>query len=246
LRATTAVPDTRSHRGADPRDAEAFDPAAWPRLRGAVADLAWLLERGYALTSALKLVGDRWALTERQRAAVARSTCSDSARRRRAEHQVGPEAVRGQALVVDGFNVLTTVEAALGGAVILRGRDGVDRDLAGVHGTYRRVEETRPALRLLGSLLDELDVAQTLWLLDRPVSNSGRLKNLILERAAEHGAQWDVELVNNPDPIMIGSEAIAATADSVVLDQCARWFNLARTVVERHVPTARLVDLGVA
>jgi hypothetical protein len=246
LRPSTTVPDTRSHRGPDPRDAESFDPAAWPALRGAVADLAWLLERGYALTSALKLVGDRWALTERQRAAVARSTCSDTARRRRAFHQVGALAVRGQGLVLDGFNVLTTVEAALGGAIILRGRDGVDRDLAGVHGTYRKVEETRPALHLLGNLLHELGVAQALWLLDRPVSNSGRLKSVILEHVAEQGACWDVELVNNPDPILIGSEAIAATADSVVLDQCARWFNLARTVVERHIPTARLVDLGVA
>src|SRR5437763_1300671 len=65
-----AVPDTRSHRGPDPRDGLAFDPSAWPALRAAVADLSWLLERGYAPTSALKLVGDRWSLTERQRAAV--------------------------------------------------------------------------------------------------------------------------------------------------------------------------------
>jgi hypothetical protein len=238
------LPDTRTHRGPDPRDAQAFDMAAWPALRGAVMDLAWLLERGYALVSALKLVGDRWALTERQRMAVARSTCSNAARRRRAEHQVSAEAVRGQPLVLDGFNVLTTIEAALGGAVILRGRDGVDRDLAGVHGTYRKVEETRPALRLVGSLLGALGVAHALWLLDRPVSNSGRLKGLILERAVEQGWSWEVELVNNPDPILITSEAIAATADSVVLDQCTRWFNLAREAIDRHIPSARVVDLG--
>jgi hypothetical protein len=238
------VADTRTHRGPDPDDDEAFDPAAWPSLRAAVDDLAWLLGRGYASTSSLKLVGDRWSLTGRQRMAVLRSSCSDAARDRRLRHRIVADALRGQMLVLDGFNVLTTIEAALGGAPILRGRDGVDRDLAGVHGTYRRVEETLPAVRLVGAHLEALGVARGLWLLDRPVSNSGRLRGLILDEATEHGWGWEVELANNPDALLIASTEVVASADSVVLDRCARWFNLARDVIERRIPTARLVDLS--
>jgi hypothetical protein len=238
------LPDERTHRGPDPRDGRAFAPAAWPALRAAVADLAWLLERGYAPVSALKLVGDRWSLTERQRMAVLRSTCSDTARGRRLRQEVGAEGIRGRPLVIDGFNVLTTIEAALGGAVLVLGRDGAVRDLAGVHGTYRKVEETLPALGLVGTLLAELGVAHGLWLLDRPVSNSGRLKGLLLEAAAAHHWTWDVELPFNPDPLLIATAEIVATADSVVLDQCAHWFNLARAVVERCIPTAHVVDLA--
>ena len=77
------MPDSRTHRGPDPRDAEAFGAAAWPALREAVHELSWLLGRGYAIVSALKLVGDRWSLTERQRMAVRRAACSDEARARR-------------------------------------------------------------------------------------------------------------------------------------------------------------------
>jgi len=238
------LPDTRSHRGPDPRDGPAFEPAAWPALRAAVADLSWLLTRGYAPVSALKLVGDRWALTGRQRMAVLRSACSDASRDRRREHQVDADAIRDQVLVLDGFNVLTTVEAALGGAIIIRGRDGVDRDLAGVHGTYRRVEETLPALRLVGTLLAELGVARCLWQLDRPVSNSGRLKQFILDLAAEAGWTWEVELPFNPDPLLAASTEIVATADSVVLDRCTRWFNLARLAIDRKIPLSRVVDLA--
>jgi len=150
------LPDSRTHRGPDPRDGLAFDPTAWPALRAAVADLSWLLERGYATASSLKLVGDRWSLTERQRMAVWRSACSDAARDRRLRHRVTAEALHDRAIVLDGFNVLTTIEAALGGATIFRGRDGVDRDLAGVHGTYRKVEETLPAIRLVGAVLAAL------------------------------------------------------------------------------------------
>ena len=66
------MPDSREHRGPDPRDPAAFAPEEWPRLRQAVVDLSWLLTRGYAPVSSLKLVGDRYELTERQRTAVRR------------------------------------------------------------------------------------------------------------------------------------------------------------------------------
>jgi hypothetical protein len=236
--------DTRSHRGPDPRDGPAFDATAWPALRAAVADLSWLLERGYAPTSSLKLVGDRRALTERQRSAVLRGACSDAARSRRLRHRVNAEALRDRTLVVDGFNVLTTIEAALGGGVILRSRDGVDRDLAGIHGSYRKVEETIPAIRLVGSSLAALGVARTLWLLDRPVSNSGRLRALILQEAEERGWTCDVELPFDPDPLLSASAEIVATADSAILDRCRSWFNLARTTIERSIPTAHVIALA--
>ena len=71
------MPDTREHRGPHPADAELFAPALLPRLREAVADFSLLLTKGYADKSALKLVGDRFSLTQRQRLAVMRGSCSD-------------------------------------------------------------------------------------------------------------------------------------------------------------------------
>ena len=54
------------------------------------------------------------------------------------------------------------------------------RDIAGVHGTYRKVAETMPAVELIGARLQQLRVSQARWLFDRPVSNSGRIQALIL------------------------------------------------------------------
>lgn len=238
------MPDSRTHRGPDPRDADAFGLPARSALRAAVADLSWLLGRDYAPVSALKLVGDRWSLTERQRMAVRRSACSDAALARRARHRAAPEALRGQPLVLDGFNVLTTVEAALGGAVILHGRDGCYRDLMGVHGTYRKVEETAPAVHLVGEVMAALGAGPGLWQLDRPVSNSGRLRGLILDVAQARGWDWKVELVFNPDPLLARSPEIVATADSGILDRCERWFCLARVAIETRVSDARVIDLS--
>ena len=237
------MPDRRSHRGPDPHDARAFGPDAHPALRAAVADLSWLLDRGYTPVAASKLVGDRWRLSERQRKATFRCACPDSRLAARLCHRIEPEELACEPLCLDGFNVLTTLEAALGGAVVLIGRDGCLRDIAGVHGTYRKVEETVPAARLAGEVLEELAVGVCTWLLDRPVSNSGRLRAVLLETAAAHGWDWRVELVANPDAVLAESPEVVASADSVILDRCSRWLNLARLTVEARVSEAFLVDL---
>jgi hypothetical protein len=82
------VPDKRLHRGPHPDDAQLFAAEMLPPLRNAASDLSWLLSRGYSSNSALKLGGDRYALRERQRNAVARCACSDDARLRRERSRV--------------------------------------------------------------------------------------------------------------------------------------------------------------
>jgi hypothetical protein len=237
------MPDKRSHRGADPRDHESFAPASWPALRAAVNDLSWLLSRGYAPVSSLKLVGDRWGLTQRQRQAVLRSASADAARDERLARELTPSAVAGKKLVIDGFNVLTTIEAALGGAIVLHCRDGTYRDIAGIHGGYRKVAETLPALEKLAVVVTRLELRQVHWLFDRPVSNSGRIRSLVVQTAASNGWNWSVELVDDPDAVLKQSPEIVATSDSVILDRASAWLNLARLVIDVECPAAHVIDL---
>jgi hypothetical protein len=238
------VPDKRHHRGPHPEDGRLFAPKMLPQLQSAVSDLSWLLSHGYAPTSALKIVGDRYALRERQRVAVARSACSDEARERRKRSQVELAELAGRCLFVDGYNLLTSIEAALAGGVILFARDGAYRDLASMHGTWRRVQETVPAAELIGGLLAEIRVNYVVWHLDRPVSNSGRLKT-ILERTAEARSwPWEIRLVPDPDRVFCQTDQLVATADSGILNECGRWVNLARAAIEREIPKAKVTDLS--
>lgn len=238
------MPDTRTHRGPHPKDDVIFATSVRPALKRAVADLSWLLSQGYADKSALKLVGDRYNLVERQRIAVMRSACSDFALARRRQHEVHAPDLAGATLLVDGYNALTTIESALAGGFILAGRDGSYRDMASMHGTFRRVKETLPALDLLGEVLTSLAVAECVWYLDRPVSNSGRLGGTIHQIAADQQWPWRVEIVPDPDAVLSIAEDIVATADSVILDRCERWFNLARHAIANCVPRASLIEMG--
>jgi hypothetical protein len=53
-----------------------------------------------------------------------------------------------------------------------------------------------------------------------------------------------VELVQSPDTVLSQSTETIATADSVILDHCQRWVNLAREVITASVPDAFIVDLA--
>lgn len=238
------MPDTRSHRGQHPMDAKLFAAEKIPELRRTVADYSLLLTKGYAEKSSLKLVGDRFALTERQRLAVMRSSCSDEQLAGRKSRQLDIRFVMGQAIAIDGYNILITIEAAMSGGMIFTGRDGCFRDLASIHGTYRKVTETIPAVELIGGFLQQIGANQAIWLLDSPVSNSGRLKTLIRELAEKNGWNWEIELVTNPDAVLIKTDIIAVSSDSVVLDGCSKWVNLAGEIIRAKLPNANIIDLS--
>jgi len=238
------MPDRRTHRGPHPDDIKLFSANFIPILKAALADFSLLLTKGYADKSALKLVGDRFSLTERQRLAVMRSACSDQQLASRNHRRVGIDFLAGQALAIDGYNVLITVEAAISGGVIFKGRDGCYRDLASIHGTYRKVSETIPAVELIGGFLKEICVQQALWLLDSPVSNSGRLKTLIRQLAEKNHWNWEIKLSISPDAELRRTDLIVVSSDSVVLDACKRWLNLAAEIITQKLPSATVINLA--
>src|SRR5215212_7264907 len=217
--------DSQRHRGAHPADDKLFAMRHLPALRQAVGDLSWLLSRGYAPAASLKIVGDRFSLRERQRMAMVRACCSDEQKALRQSRRQSLETIRGRKMLIDGFNLIITIEAALSGGVLIACRDGCFRDLSSVHGTYRSVAETERAICLVGELLTEASPSEITWLLDQPVSNSGRLAGRIRELAAEHHWPWSVEVVMNPDKVLRESNQIIVTSDSNILDAPVNWVN---------------------
>jgi hypothetical protein len=237
------MPDQRQHRGRHPADSRLFAAVEEPVLRQATADLSWLFERGYSQTAALKLVGDHLGLRERQRLAVLRSSCGESVAAERRRRRLTVSELQGQRMAVDGFNCLITSEAILSGGLLLRGRDEGLRDLASVHGSYRPVQETERALRFLGDVIAGAAPAEVRWFLDRPVSNSGRLRGLIDAMAASAGWPWQVELSDNPDREIAATGWVAATTDAWLLDRCPHWVCLPDAVVAQAGDSPWIVDL---
>lgn len=224
------MPHAQRHRGAHPEDERLFADAALPRLRAAATEVTYLLSRGYPPDPALTFVCGHYQLDTRQRVAIRRCVCSDAQRAGRAARLVPlPQASSGPA-VIDGFNLIITLEVALSGGVLLLGADGALRDLAGLRGSYHPVEETEAALVLLGRGLGTLGVPAVRILLDAPVANSGRLRARILSHAASWSLPVEVELLPDVDGAL-SDVARVVSSDAAVLDACRSWLNLAPWLV---------------
>lgn len=239
------MPDKRKHRGAAPGDDKLFSKAKEALLATAVDHLSWLFDHGYAEKASLKLVGDRFKLLSRQRTAVRRCAAPKASVQRRIERQLSVEDLAGQTLHIDGFNLLTTIEVALSRGVLFLGRDQAIRDMASMHGSYRKVEETLPALDLIAKSISGLKLAGVHWYFDKPVSNAGRLAGILREHSKTHewGCPLEVSVVPDPDRTLIDQPEPVVSADRLILDEGPPWFNLAHKLVET-LPDLWILDLS--
>jgi hypothetical protein len=228
-------------RGPHPDDARLFSQERLPALRRAAEEVSWLRGRGYSLETAIAAAGNHHQLELRQRVALSRSCSSDDASALRLHRRCPAAQAAGRPLHVDGFNLVIALEVALAGGVLIRGREGALRDLAGLRGTYRVIDETAAALSLVGVVLSEHPPSSMRCLLDQRVSNSGRLKALLEKTASDWPFTVTVELVPDPDPILAQRDWVV-TADAMILDCCGPWVNLASEVIRAHVPQAWLVE----
>ncbi|GAB4396576.1 MAG: DUF434 domain-containing protein [Microscillaceae bacterium] len=231
------MPHQQKHRGQHILDAQLFSEENMRLLREAARDMVYLLNRGFPENATLKLVGDRYRLQQRQRTALMRCVCGDEAQQTRGRKEIEVKDLQGQSVAIDGYNLLITTECALSGGILLYGRDGCYRDLASVHGSYRKVEETLPAIRLMGQALAEIGVSKAFWWLDAPISNSGRLKKMLLAEAQEAGWPWQAELVSNPDKVLAQCTEIVLSSDSWVIENSLHWANFQAYLIEQKIPT---------
>lgn len=238
------MPSQQKHRGQHPQDHLLFSEKWRLPFGQAAQDLSYLLKRGYGENSGVKIVGDRFRLNARQRKALLRLVSAPSSVEKRLALQIPVSSLKDKVIVVDGFNLIIFVESVLSNGIILACMDGVYRDIASVHGSYKRVVETGAALGLLGAVFEKLEVAEVRWLLDAPVSNSGRLKQFLEAASAQNAYNWSVDLVPDPDKTLVElrEDVVAISSDSWILDRVSQWVNVNAYLIEHELPEARIFD----
>jgi len=207
------------------------------KLKQAVEDMYYLLSREYPEKAASDLVGNRYRLKTRQIQAFRGASASAAQLQNRQLKQVEASALQGKAVYLDGFNVLILLESLLSEAYIFEGLDGCIRDLSGVHGTYKRVNQTQRAVELVASFYHKNQIQKLVWIFDKPVSNSGRIKQMILEFAEQNQLNWEGDLQYNPDKFLAESSELVISSDAWILDHCKEWFNLIGYLIkEENIP----------
>ena len=121
--------------------------------------------------------------------------------------------------------------------------DGTARDLCGLHGSYRLIDKTDLVLALLFDALARLAPERAVFVLDAPVSNSGRLAQRIRSFAQGCGFPAEATLVPNADALLWDKDCVA-TGDAIILNRCGGWVNLCRDIIETALPGFRFTDLS--
>ena len=219
-------------RGYVDKDEELFSGAQRAKILSASNDARWLMNRGYSAESAITFTSNHYLLTSRQRMAIFRSILNDEDKTTRLKKEI---LKPGTEVLIDGLNIIITLETALSHSLVLRGDDGVLRDVAGLHGTYRIIDKTVKAIELILLTLSNLDVRNATFILDKPVSNSGSLKQLILEISRNFNLEVVAELDMNPDQIFVDKENVISSDGPVIL-RSSSWFNLNSMIVRDMIP----------
>jgi hypothetical protein len=211
-------------RGYSEGDEKLFDEENMEKISLCAYEAAFLLERGYPLQSSVTYTANHRLLSSRQRIAMGRLTTCPYRLKLRAKHQLS-KLDPGCTVNIDALNAVVIMETALSHSVLLRCMDGCIRDLSGLSGTYSIITVTEPAIDLIIKKLMSYGVSKGVFWIDSPVSNSGRLKSLIAERAEALGFPIDIQMVHDADYMLKQLDHVIS-ADSLVIEECKSWYNL--------------------
>jgi hypothetical protein len=220
---------------------EDFGDDAIGRLKLAAEEVAWLTGRGYPIDAVGALVAAHHGLTDAQRAALARGTCSEPQYRRRAARELEAEDVARRPLAIDAIDAVATIEAALDGRPVLQTLDGTVRAFGVDRSAYAPGPRADEAIDRLFSAARELRASMLKLVVDEAAKGASELEARLAERAKAHKAKVEIAKVASAAKALRKERQIV-TGDAETLDACAGWFNLVGRVVE-GAPSARIVRL---
>ena len=201
-------------------------------LRLAAVDFLYLMDQGYPRTASLQLVGNRYNLAGQHRDLLHRGIYGRKEAEQRRNRLVGPEHLVNSKLLVDGHNVMITIESGLAGRTLVAAIDGVIRDVAGISHRYRISSLSHKAIEHIFRLLQKHPPSETLFFLDAPIRQSGELAALLRSALKSWNLPGDAQALKVPETNLISVEGIVASSDSVILNGVQQGFDLAAAVIK--------------
>ena len=213
-------------------------------IQKAARDFRFLLNRGYPRKAALELVGNRYGLTSDERHLLHRGVFSDSDSESRRKKKAFLGDVLNQDLVIDGHNVLITIEAGISGRPLILGDDGFIRDISGVSGNFKKTETTEKAIQFIIRAIKKMRPSQALFLLDAPISKSGELAEAVRNYLKKEDISGDAMALRVPERILIGFPGVVATSDTAIINRSKKVLDLAGHVLRKSIELESLIRLN--
>jgi len=195
-------------------------------LDKASQDLKYLLDRNYTRTTAINLVVNRYKLSEKNRNLLHRYVFPEKEIRAHRKKLCPLRRMRGKKIVIDGYNVLITVEAVLEGKDAILGMDGILRDVKGIFSKYKFDKNSEKATDKILEKLKKFSPSFTLFIFDSQISKSGELAAFVRERMEEHGLTGDAITSPHADKEIKKLNCITLSSDSIIIENVDRVIDL--------------------
>ncbi len=202
------------------------------KLKDAAHDLRFLLNRGYPKKNALNFVSNHYLLFKNERNYLYRSIFSDAVIKERSTKIIPIHEMENELLLVDGYNVLITMETLCRGdyGSLIWCDDGIIRDLNAVFGKYKFNKHTENALNYILSLIAAYNPLMVEFFYDKQVSFSGRLRKLTAELMEFHVIDGEAILRENVDFEIVKlaqtRKGVVLTGDGPIIDKVSKILDL--------------------
>ena len=218
-------------------------------LLEAVQDFFYLINRGYNRKTSLDLVCSRYLLTREERLILYRSIFSQeiSRIRRRKIVEIN-EIINGdEILVIDMFNLISTVTSALLRDVLILGTDGILRDIASTRRKVRFDEKYITALIISLISLMRVNPSGIVAVFDSQISKSAHFSMVFSSFCERMCRKYSTVLSKNADTEVIKLsheyEAVTVSSDSVIIDKVNRIADLGGWIANILSPES-IINLG--
>jgi hypothetical protein len=202
-------------------------------FKNAVNDYRYLLNKKYSEKSSLKLVGDRYRLSGKQRNSLFRGVVLNSAAEIRRAKIVKPKYLKNSFVAIDWYNVLISVESYLKGLPVFIADDGILRDISGVHSSYKKGKITEKAFRLIISEVHNFNVKSLSVFIDAPVAFSGEMAES-LRVNLKSIIELNVSVENSADYKLKSFKGVVCSSDSIIMNSAEKIFDLPLYIIEKN------------
>ncbi|MDD3248332.1 MAG: DUF434 domain-containing protein [Methanosarcina sp.] len=202
-------------------------------------DIRSILRWGYPKFATIRFVADHSQLSVEERHILTRVIMPPDKVVSRVRKKIACDSIRDRDLLLDGYNVLLSVDSLLKNEPMWFCDDGYIRDTRYYFSKARQAEDIEEALDSVLEFLSEARSKSVTFLLDAQISRSGELAGFIRRKLKEKGISGEARTSKTTD-FDLKTEGgnpennlVVATSDGIVIDSVLQVLDIPACLMEK-------------
>jgi len=220
---------TASFPGSDPKE----------KLLKPARDIRSILRWGYPKFATIRFVAEHSRLSAEERHILSRVIVSPKKEVSRIRKKIACDSINNRDLLLDGYNVLLSVDSLLKNEPMWFCDDGYIRDTRYYFGKKNQAEDLEEALDSVLEFLSEASLKSVSFLLDSQISRSGELAGFIRRKIENYGILGDAYTSKTADFDLkreggnSEKNLIIATSDGIIIDSVRQVLDIPACLMEK-------------